>query len=443
MILPLKSKFNISQEFGNKLMITDPNSPLYIDGKEDYYARYGLNGHDGLDIVPVDENGNALHHVEVVSPIKGTVIEAQFLPDYGNYVKIENDSEGSTLAHLLDFTVSVGEVIEEGTLLGHSDNTGKSTAEHLHWGYFPIPRDLGNGYDGYIDQRPILEKLGLLVPLSGSTPVTDLSPTAPGVEEGSASTSVSSIPASDAVNSVLMYNGLDLHNEESMKVCVDVWNKLNQGLLVDKTLLDQTEEKYDKALAQIDQQEKALMLLESRPSDEDKIALMQQTSNELTNQLNDLQAENITLKNKLEIVTTDYQHFKDTHTSIAVQVPDDCYTKEEYEAMGKELLDTNTKFVGILKELQAALAQVKTLSNLVAKLNSDKLISVSYGVEAAQQVKKLEQELLMKNPLKFLGDLIGVISRIPAILVKRDPNAPIPTPGRSLFEVLGFTKKQS
>jgi septal ring factor EnvC (AmiA/AmiB activator) len=124
----------------------------------DKYTQFGLKGHNGLDYgLPTG--------TIVVAPHAGRVIEATNDPTgYGNYIKIENDKEGSVLAHLLSFLVNVGDAVSEGQQIASSNNTGDSTGPHLHWGYYLFPRDRQNGYNGFIDQLSLL------------TPVTPLDP---------------------------------------------------------------------------------------------------------------------------------------------------------------------------------------------------------------------------------------------------------------------------
>lgn len=115
------------------------------------YAKFGLKGHNGLDYgLPTGTN--------VKAPHKGKIVEATYdATGYGMYLKIENDKEGSILAHLKEFKVGVGDEVDEGQLVGISNNTGNSTGPHLHFGYYPIPRDRSNGYSGCIDQLPLLK----------------------------------------------------------------------------------------------------------------------------------------------------------------------------------------------------------------------------------------------------------------------------------------------
>lgn len=114
------------------------------------YARFGLKGHNGVDYgTPTG--------TPIIAPHGGKVIEAAFDQyGYGMYVKIENDKEGSILAHLKSFVVNPGDIITEGTEIGISDNTGNSTGPHLHWGYFRKPRNKTDGYSGTTNPYPYI-----------------------------------------------------------------------------------------------------------------------------------------------------------------------------------------------------------------------------------------------------------------------------------------------
>ncbi len=114
------------------------------------YAQFGYKGHNGVDYgTPTG--------TPIVAPHDGTVIEAAYDEyGYGMYVKIENDVEGSILAHLKSFNVNPGDKILEGQQIGISDNTGNSTGPHLHWGYFRKPRNKQDGYGGTCNPWPYL-----------------------------------------------------------------------------------------------------------------------------------------------------------------------------------------------------------------------------------------------------------------------------------------------
>lgn len=144
MRLPFNGAFPVSQTFGNKFF------RLIGDKQVDVYAEYGYKGHNGIDYaLPTG--------TPVLAPHSGIIKEATFdASGYGYYVKIENDDEGSVLAHLETIKVSIGFQLIEGDLIGTSDNSGNSTAPHLHWGYYKKPRNRDNGYGGFIDQTPYM-----------------------------------------------------------------------------------------------------------------------------------------------------------------------------------------------------------------------------------------------------------------------------------------------
>lgn len=135
MIKPFRGEFRLTQGFGE-----NPAS----------YAKFGMKGHNGLDYgLPTG--------TQIIAPHGGKIIETSSDPTgYGNYIKIENDKEGSVLAHLKSFQVKVGDMVSEGQPIGISNNTGNSTGPHLHWGYYLFPRNRQNGYAGFIDQIKLI-----------------------------------------------------------------------------------------------------------------------------------------------------------------------------------------------------------------------------------------------------------------------------------------------
>lgn len=131
------------------------------------YAKFGLLGHNGLDMRAFLPNGERCYDggkSEVFAPHDGKIIESVFDANgYGWYVKIENDKEGSVLAHFSHQSpCKVGSTVKTGQFIGYQGTTGNSTGIHLHWGYYKFPRDKSNGYNGFINQE------GLYTPFGGS-----------------------------------------------------------------------------------------------------------------------------------------------------------------------------------------------------------------------------------------------------------------------------------
>lgn len=141
MILPFSGNFPLTQRFGNKFILNGV----------DVYAQYGLAGHNGLDY-------GLPSNTQIIAPHGGKIIEVVDEGDigYGKYIKIENDKEGSVIAHLGSFQVKVGDTVSEGQPIALSDNSGNSTGPHLHWGYYLFPRNRQNGYAGFINQLPLI-----------------------------------------------------------------------------------------------------------------------------------------------------------------------------------------------------------------------------------------------------------------------------------------------
>lgn len=116
----------------------------------DSYTKFNLIGHNGIDYATPSGT-------RIIAPHNGKIIEATLdAVGYGIYIKIENATEGSVLAHLREHRIGVGDGVNEGDLIGYSDNSGNSTGPHLHWGYYRFPRDRSNGFNGFIDQTPYI-----------------------------------------------------------------------------------------------------------------------------------------------------------------------------------------------------------------------------------------------------------------------------------------------
>lgn len=148
-----------------------PVKKIYITqifgANPDAYAKFGYKGHNGIDYRAFLPNGERCYEggkSEVFAPHDGKVIENAYDANgYGNYIKIENDKEGSVLAHFSSLSPKkVGETVKTGELIGYQGTTGNSTGIHLHWGYYLHPRNRSNGYGGFINQE------GMYTPYGGT-----------------------------------------------------------------------------------------------------------------------------------------------------------------------------------------------------------------------------------------------------------------------------------
>ena len=84
--------------------------------------------HKGVDI------GGVYYSSEVHAAKSGTVIVSQYSSSYGNYVVVSHGSGNTTLyAHMSSRSVSVGQWVDQGDVLGITGSTGLSSGPHLHF----------------------------------------------------------------------------------------------------------------------------------------------------------------------------------------------------------------------------------------------------------------------------------------------------------------------
>ncbi len=84
--------------------------------------------HQGVDY-------RAARGTPVYAVAHGTVTSARYNGGYGNEVRIKHPSGMITLyAHLLRYSVRVGQTVKRGQIIGRVGSTGRSTGAHLHFG---------------------------------------------------------------------------------------------------------------------------------------------------------------------------------------------------------------------------------------------------------------------------------------------------------------------
>lgn len=130
-----------------------------------WYRPYGLKGHNGIDFrTKFSDTPQGHRHVRPMA--SGVVIGVgdEGNNGYGKFVRVlHDDGSQSVSGHLAKQYVKVGQRVSRssllvGTIIGLTDNTGRSTGSHLHTGYRPPnwQKLYDNGFKGYIDFQKML-----------------------------------------------------------------------------------------------------------------------------------------------------------------------------------------------------------------------------------------------------------------------------------------------
>lgn len=93
----------------------------------EWYDRFGMAGHNGLDYaIPVGTDVRASH--------AGVVTCKDDPSGYGLHIKVAGQYVTTIYAHLSEFVARDGDEVRLGQVIGKSGNTGNSTGPHLHFG---------------------------------------------------------------------------------------------------------------------------------------------------------------------------------------------------------------------------------------------------------------------------------------------------------------------
>ncbi len=156
--IPVKP-LHINQHFGDNIpcvrnfgtpqqQITDgADNSTCPTGYDKLYSHFGMSGHNGTDLMAGEQN--------VYAAQDGTVIEKQTAPARGLGLGILTDTpvdlDGGIGTHFMKIRywhlktmyVEVGQHVKAGDIIGVSDNTGYSSADHLHFEGQPMDKDAG------------------------------------------------------------------------------------------------------------------------------------------------------------------------------------------------------------------------------------------------------------------------------------------------------------
>lgn len=127
--------------------------------RPEYYARYKLKGHNGIDL-RVRFMDSPLGRRYVVAAADGSAYAVRAdAHGYGTHIRLKHPDGSVTIyGHLTRSYVSQGASVKAGERIGLTGNTGDSSAAHLHFEYRPPgwENNIDNGYAGAVDPMPFI-----------------------------------------------------------------------------------------------------------------------------------------------------------------------------------------------------------------------------------------------------------------------------------------------
>jgi hypothetical protein len=122
--------------------------PYRITSRFSQQESFRLKPHSGIDF-----------KMEIGEPIRSIKDGVVTVKDFGNtnagktvLVKWDGENKTAIYGHLNDFSVTNGQHVNAGDLIGHAGNTGFSTGSHLHFG-------LKNGEGQILDPSPYIDNI--------------------------------------------------------------------------------------------------------------------------------------------------------------------------------------------------------------------------------------------------------------------------------------------
>ena len=152
---------------GASLFNSETKITQFFGENPQFYSKFGLLGHEGIDVVPTGDDWT------VLSPVSGYVKHCYVSKTYGKTVLLK-DFIGRFMirfAHLSEIYVNEGIYYKKGRAIGKMGNTpgtigidGQPMRAHLHINVVPVDKNdnrvyLDNGFKGRIDPLGYLEAL--------------------------------------------------------------------------------------------------------------------------------------------------------------------------------------------------------------------------------------------------------------------------------------------
>lgn len=142
------------------LFISDSIITQKFGARPEYYSQFGLDGHEGIDLVPVGKSWN------IISPVFGEIKNVYESEVYGKTIILwcYDLCISFRFAHMSETYVEEGQFVKDRFSIGKMGNTGKSQGAHLHLNAilcdkFGARLYPNNGYKGRVDPLGILHVL--------------------------------------------------------------------------------------------------------------------------------------------------------------------------------------------------------------------------------------------------------------------------------------------
>jgi hypothetical protein len=116
-----------------------------------FYAKYGMKGHNGIDLGMPTGTPVFASDAGVVQ-FEGWGQNNSWMGTPAGICVLLRHPWGYTgYAHMSSTIINNGQSVTKGQLLGYSGNTGASTGPHLHWETLPPNPDFRNGFAGRVN----------------------------------------------------------------------------------------------------------------------------------------------------------------------------------------------------------------------------------------------------------------------------------------------------
>lgn len=148
-----------------KLFNSDFKITQYFANDPDYYKQFNLNGHEGIDLIPTGTDWSVLAAEDGIV-VKDDDIAGEAKTDaYGRFVTLWHPSikKATMYCHLEYNSVSNGQQVKKGEVIGKMGATGNTRGAHLHFNLFDVDENgvrlnKVNGFLGGINPLPFLQE---------------------------------------------------------------------------------------------------------------------------------------------------------------------------------------------------------------------------------------------------------------------------------------------